>query len=75
MISKLDFVYTVSLSAPILDNSNGDWTFVHIFQNCDAYSHGFVSSGLGVNVTCKECGKEIAKSNTTHLKSCPSKKK
>ena len=28
----------------------------------------------GQKVTCLECGKQVAKSNTTHLKNCPNKK-
>ena len=32
------------------------------------------TNGLNILYRCKECGKEVAKSNTTHLKNCPKKK-
>ena len=37
-------------------------------------AHRSRGCGPGEKVVCKECGKEIAKSNTTHLKNCPNKK-
>merc|ERR1712079_263801 len=37
-------------------------------------THRSRGCGQGEKVICQECGKEVAKSNTTHLKNCPNKK-
>ena len=37
-------------------------------------NHRYRGCGPGVKITCEQCGKQVAKSNTTHLKNCPNKK-
>ena len=37
-------------------------------------NHRYRGCGPGAKIICQDCGKEVAKSNTTHLKNCPNKK-
>ena len=62
---------------------NKIWNWQEGCPNCDAKPSSYdafrkhLSRGCGSSerVMCGECGSEVAKSNTTHLKKCPNKNK
>ena len=59
------------------------WNWEDGCPKCDAKPSSYpafrkhLSRGCGPSerVTCEDCGNEVAKSNTTHLKKCPNKNK